>query len=64
MSDHLEANKRIVHEFYNLAFNEKQPEEAVRRYLGRTIVNTTRKRGTDRSLSSSSCEDSRRHSRI
>ncbi len=26
--------KAIVHEFYDLSFNQKQPEEAVRRHIG------------------------------
>ena len=30
----LEANKRIVKEFYELAFNAKQPEQAVEKYVG------------------------------
>jgi predicted SnoaL-like aldol condensation-catalyzing enzyme len=30
----LEANKEVVRAFYELAFNEKQPEEAVSRYVG------------------------------
>src|SRR3954469_21127182 len=34
MTDQPEANKRAVSEFYDLAFNQKQPEEAVRRYVG------------------------------
>ena len=34
MNDQLETNKRLVREFYELAFNHQQPEEAVRRYLG------------------------------
>jgi predicted SnoaL-like aldol condensation-catalyzing enzyme len=34
MSAQLEANKRAVREFYDLAFNQQQPEEAVRRYVG------------------------------
>src|SRR5439155_16538197 len=34
MNDQLEANKAIVREYYNLAFNLKQPEEAVAKYMG------------------------------
>ncbi|MBI1741834.1 nuclear transport factor 2 family protein [Candidatus Acetothermia bacterium] len=34
MSSQLEANKTVVREFYNLAFNLKKPEEAVAKYLG------------------------------
>ena len=34
MNDQLEANKKIVWEYYDLAFNQKKPEEAVARYLG------------------------------
>ena len=30
----LERNKRSVVEYYELAFNGKQPEEAVERYMG------------------------------
>jgi predicted SnoaL-like aldol condensation-catalyzing enzyme len=30
----LEANKQMVREFYELAFNEKKPEQAVERYVG------------------------------
>jgi predicted SnoaL-like aldol condensation-catalyzing enzyme len=33
MSD-LESNKQTVRAFYELAFNDKQPEAAVERYLG------------------------------
>ena len=28
------SNKQIVVDFYDLAFNKKDPEQAVRRYLG------------------------------
>ena|SRR3989304_1338917 len=34
MNDQLEANKFVVREFYNLAFNLRKPEEAVARYTG------------------------------
>lgn len=34
----LEAHKRAVVEFYNLAFNDKQPEQAVERYVGPRYV--------------------------
>lgn len=29
-------NKTIVHEFYDLAFNHKRPEDAVEKYVGKT----------------------------
>ena len=34
MNVQLETNKQLVREFYNLAFNQQQPEEAARRYVG------------------------------
>jgi predicted SnoaL-like aldol condensation-catalyzing enzyme len=34
MDNELENNKRIVREFYELAFNEQKPEEAVAKYMG------------------------------
>ena len=34
----VEANKRAVVEYYELAFNEHQPEEAVERYLGSRYI--------------------------
>ena len=34
MNDKLEINKAIVSDFYNLAFNLKNPEEAADKYLG------------------------------
>ena len=34
MTNDLDGNKGVVREFYDLAFNQQQPEEAVRRYLG------------------------------
>lgn len=34
----LEQNKRIVREFYELAFNEGKPREAVERYIGPRYV--------------------------
>jgi len=34
MNDQLEANKRIVHEWHDLAINQRKPEEAVAKYLG------------------------------
>jgi predicted SnoaL-like aldol condensation-catalyzing enzyme len=34
----LEANKRTVKEFYELAFNAKRPEEAVEKYVGSRYV--------------------------
>ncbi len=33
-NDQLEANKAVVREFYNMAFNLKKPEEAARKYMG------------------------------
>ena len=36
MSGTSERNRRMVREFYDLAFNQRQPEEAVKRYLGGT----------------------------
>ena len=37
MSD-IERNKQTVVEFYELAFNAKQPEKAVDKYLGRQYI--------------------------
>jgi predicted SnoaL-like aldol condensation-catalyzing enzyme len=34
MNDQLEANKRIVQEWHELAINQCKPEEAVAKYLG------------------------------
>jgi len=34
MTSHLEGNKKVVREFYDLAFNQKQPEAAVSKYMG------------------------------
>jgi predicted SnoaL-like aldol condensation-catalyzing enzyme len=34
----LEANKRTVKEFYELAFNAKRPEEAVEKYVGSRYI--------------------------
>jgi len=34
MVDHLERNKMMVREFYDLSLNKKKPEEAVSFYLG------------------------------
>ena len=34
MDPELENNKRIVREYYELAFNERKPEEAVEKYMG------------------------------
>jgi predicted SnoaL-like aldol condensation-catalyzing enzyme len=34
MDNQLENNKRIVREYYELAFNEQKPEEAVAKYMG------------------------------
>ena len=34
MNEQLEANKAIVREYYDLAFNQKKPEEAVAKYMG------------------------------
>jgi predicted SnoaL-like aldol condensation-catalyzing enzyme len=33
MTDQLEANKRVVREFHDLAFNQRQPEQAAAKYL-------------------------------
>jgi predicted SnoaL-like aldol condensation-catalyzing enzyme len=34
----LEGNKETVRAFYDLAFNQKEPEEAVARYVGSTYI--------------------------
>src|SRR5688572_28675330 len=34
MPTQAEANKKLVREFYELAFNERKPEEAVAKYVG------------------------------
>jgi predicted SnoaL-like aldol condensation-catalyzing enzyme len=34
MGNQAEANKAVVGDFYDLAFNQKQPEEAARKYIG------------------------------
>lgn len=34
MNDQLEANKRIVREWNDLAINQRKPEEAIAKYLG------------------------------
>ncbi len=34
VNDQMEANKAIIREFYNVAFNLKKPEEAVAKYIG------------------------------
>jgi len=34
MNDQLEANKRIIREWHEIAINQRKPEEAVAKYLG------------------------------
>lgn len=34
MNDQLEANKRIVREWHDLAINQRKPEEAIAKHLG------------------------------
>jgi len=34
MNDQLEANKRIIHEWHELAIDQRKPEEAVAKYIG------------------------------
>ena len=34
MNTDLENNKRMVREYYEMAFNDRKPEEAVARYMG------------------------------
>jgi predicted SnoaL-like aldol condensation-catalyzing enzyme len=34
MNEQLEANKRIIREWHELAINQRKPEEAVAKYLG------------------------------
>ena len=36
MTSTAERNKRVVWEFYDLAFNQQQPEQAAKQYLGTT----------------------------
>lgn len=36
MAGQADANKAVVREFYDLAFNKRKPEEAVAKYMGRT----------------------------
>lgn len=38
MSDKLEQNKKTVIEFYDLAFNQCKPSEAVQRYVGDVYI--------------------------
>jgi len=38
MSDRLEQNKRTATAFYDLMFNQCQPEEAVRKYTGAVYI--------------------------
>lgn len=38
MSDHLERNKQTAMKFYDLAFNQCKPAEAVQRYAGEVYV--------------------------
>ena len=38
MGDQLERNKQTVTAFYDLAFNQNKPEEAVRMYVGEVYI--------------------------
>ena len=38
MSDQLERNKQTVIDFYDLAFNQCKPAEAVQRYVGDVYI--------------------------
>src|SRR5215212_10300308 len=50
METKLENNKRIVREFYELAFNERRPEEAVEKYMGSYYRQHNLKRATELNL--------------
>jgi hypothetical protein len=39
----IQRNKQTVVEFYELAFNAKQPEQAVEKYLARSTSSTIRR---------------------
>ena len=38
MNSNIEQNKAITTAFYDLAFNQKRPDEAVSRYVGNTYI--------------------------
>jgi predicted SnoaL-like aldol condensation-catalyzing enzyme len=38
---HLEENKRNVTAFYDLAFNQNNPAEAISKYVGEVYISTT-----------------------
>ena len=42
MSEQTATNKQAVREFYDLAFNQKRPEEAVAKYVGPSTGSTSR----------------------
>ena len=48
---HLEENKRNVMAFYDLAFNQNNPAEAISKYVGEVYISTTQRWPMARRLS-------------